>query len=63
MMQIHKVIPISFNVKELLTEHCHRCPEIYNIQTKSVAKQVGVPVPKIFGAYKQLVPEVEPEHK
>ena len=57
------MILISFIVRRLLTEHYHKYPESYNIQDRSAVKQMGISVPKIFGADKWIIKAVKPEHQ
>ena len=53
----HQIIPISFNMKEILKQNCQNYVEdTFLVQTSSQNKAKGVKVPAVHGATKHLVP-------
>ena len=69
----HKIIPISFTLKSLSSEHFYQFNSMtrmgetetnkYLIQTRSQAKSSGIKVPEIHGINKGLNPHVKPERQ
>ena len=60
---LHKVIPISFNMHNLLHEKYYNIgkSERYLVQTQSQNKSSGVKLPDIHGVSKSLDPNIQPE--
>ena len=68
---LHKIIPISFNLRRILCENYYRLNNLtrtidikadqYLEQTRSQAKSSGVEVPEVHGADKGLTWHVKPE--
>ena len=58
----HKIIPISFNMKEILKQNCCTYTEDkFMVQTRSQNKARGVKLPAVHGTKKTLVPHEIPE--
>ena len=61
----HKVIPISFNMHNLLDEKYYNIgkSEGYLVQTKCQTISSGVKLPEVHGVIKSLDPNIQPENK
>ena len=59
----HEVIPISFNMHNLLQEKYYNIgkSERYLVQTQSQTKSSGVKLPEVHGVSKSLDPNIQPE--
>ena len=62
----HEIIPISFNMREVLQERYYNLGDTteevrYLVQTRSQARSNGVKVPEVHGIVKSLISHVKPE--
>ena len=59
----HKIIPISFNMQNLLHEKYYNIgkTEKYLVQTWSQRKSSGIKLPEVHGMSKSLDPNIQPE--
>ena len=61
----HEIIPISFNMREVLQERYYnlynmRMGDEYLVQTRSQIKSSGVKLPEVYGVEKGLDPHIKP---
>ena len=60
----HEIIPISFNIREILKQNYYNYVEDkFLVQTSSQAKASGIKLPAVHGTAKTLVPHVIPEQQ
>ena len=56
----HKIIPISFNMHEVLQENYYKV-DSYLVQTRSQARSSGIKLPEVHGMRKNLDPHIKLE--
>ena len=59
----HKIIPISFDMKAILNNKYYNVGKEnrYLVQTRSQSKDMGVKLPEVHGAEKDIDPDLKPE--